>query len=124
MAQLLGWEISDDGTADGDRPRRGRSMPAMRRPRVVLPAPDGPDHGQVFAGADVEVDAVQHVGVVVGVVDVGDHDVLIERVLVVWWSARGSGMARPSMRANEARLLWRVSTQISMVSIGEPSCRR
>ena len=42
FAELLGWEVGDDGTADGDRPFAGRSTPAMRRPSVVFPAPDEP----------------------------------------------------------------------------------
>ena len=65
------------------RPVRGGWMPASSRPSVDLPAPDGPDHGQPLARAQVEVDAVQHVvAVAVGEPHVGDLDVLVARRLV------------------------------------------
>ena len=58
-------------------PVRGGWMPASSRPRVDLPAPEGPDHGEPGARFDVEVDAVQHVAAVdVGEADVGGVDLL------------------------------------------------
>ena len=42
-------------------PVRGRCSPASSRPRVDLPAPDGPTMAMPLPGCDVEVDAVQHV---------------------------------------------------------------
>ena len=74
-------------------------MPAMRRPNVVLPAPDGPTTARCSPASHVEADAVQDVGVVVRVVDLGDHDALIDGCC--WRRVVGAGLGSKTLDASE-----------------------
>ena len=97
-------------------------MPASRRPSVDLPAPDGPDHGDPLAGADVEVDAVQHVAAL----DVGEPHVLGVELLADAAArpvtSRSSGTSpTPSSRASDAAPTWSSSRIETIRSTGSIS---
>ena len=83
-------------------PVPGRSMPASSRPRVDLPAPDGPTRASRSPGPHGQVDAVQHVAAaVVGVAHAGDLDPVVGR-RAARGRARPAGRgASPSTRAND-----------------------
>ena len=73
-------------------PVRGRLMPDSSRPSVDLPDPLGPDDGQPLAGAEPEVDAVQHVVALA----VGEAEVLADEVDAVGQPVAGRAV-RPDL---------------------------